>query len=134
SGESRDGVTLHVGELPVNVNPKWLGTFAPGASEIPLSSTMQKVRAGQRIAIAVGGEGIIGGVTTFDIPNTGFRRMSAFNYGNNYVWAEFEISAQAPPDSVVVVLRTGDEVGTLAGALAVDESNSGVPRQRASRP
>lgn len=134
SGESRDGIMLRVGELPVNVNPRWLGTFAPGASEIPLSSTMQKVRAGQKIAIAVGGDGIISGLTTFDIPNTGFRRTSAFNYGNNYLWAEFEISAQAPPDSVVVVLRTGDEVGTLAGALAVEASQSGQPRQRASRP
>lgn len=134
SGEVRDDVTLRVGELPVNVNPRWLGTFAPGSNEIPLSSTMQKVHAGQKIAIAVGGDGIVGGLTTFDIPNTGFRRTSGFTYGNNYVWAEFEIAPKAPPDPVVVVVHTGDEVGTLSGALSVYGSTTAEPRRRTSRP
>jgi hypothetical protein len=101
------------------LNPKFIGAFAPGTNSLSLDATPLTVMAGQTIAIAVAGDGFIGGMTTFDIPNPGFQRKSEFAYSGNYVYATFAIAPNAPPGSVSVLVKNGNEMATLTGGLRV---------------
>jgi len=134
--EFAGGGPLHVdagkvyGNLLVNgagtetLNPKWIGTFIPGSSDLTLGACPVVLSAGQTVAIAVGGDGFVSGMTTFDIPNPGFQRVSGFSYASNYVYAMFRISGQTPRGSVVVLVKNGSQSAALTGALRL------VPRPR----
>lgn len=123
-GGSADGVEIAVTEFPEALNPRWIGAFAPDASEIRLSSTLLSTKQGATVAIAVGGDGIVSGTTQFDVLNPGFTRASEFTYGPNYVWATFRVSPAAPTGSVVIFARNGSDVAPLTGALRVEASDS----------
>jgi len=75
--------------------------------------------AGETIAIAVGGDGFTSGMTTFDIPNGGFHRLSDFSYAGNYVYATFSIATDAAPGSVTILVKSGNDMAALTGALRV---------------
>src|SRR5262249_37669347 len=70
------------GNLVVNsvgtttLNPRWVGVEAPGRGNIGLTCMPAIVAPGQSVNIAVGGDGFTSGMTTFDIPNPSFRRVS----------------------------------------------------------
>lgn len=124
-----DGGPLHVeagkvyGNLAVNaagtesLNPKWVGSFVPGSTDLTLGACPVVLSTGQTVAIAVGGDGFVSGMTTFEIPNPGFQRTSGFSYAGNYVYAMFRIADDTPPNSVVILVKNGNESAALTGAL-----------------
>lgn len=126
-----DGAPLHVqagrvyGNLDVTtmgsikLNPKFIGAFAPGTNNLTLDATPLTVTPGQSIAIAVAGDGFTGGMTTFEVPNPGFHRTSEFSYSGNYVSATFAIASDAPPGSFAVLVKSGNEMAALTGAVRV---------------
>lgn len=126
-----EDLVIQLSEAPVSLNPKWIGVFDPTSSEMSLDSTSRIVRPGSRVAIAVGGEGIVGGLTTFEASNQAVRRVSEFRYGINSVSATFEIARDSAPGSLVVFVRNGEEIATLSGALQI--APSPVRRRAATR-
>lgn len=126
-----DGGTLRVdrgkvyGNLVVNaagttqLNPKWIGAFDPAKGNLSLNSTSVVLMPGQTTAIAVGGDGFVSGMTTFDVPNAGVKRTSDFTYAGNYAYATFKIAESAQPQSLVVFVKTGNEEAALTGALRI---------------
>jgi hypothetical protein len=139
--EFADGGPLRVvagriyGNLVVNsagsikLNPKWIGTFAPGTMDVTLGAMPISLTAGQTTTIAVAGDGFISGMTTFEIPNQAFHRLSNYSYAGNYVYATFSLSPDTPSGSVVVLVKSGNESAALTGALRV----IGRPRTRVVR-
>lgn len=113
------------GNLAVNaagsetLDPKWVGTFTPGSSNVSLGSCPVMLSTGETVGIAVGGDGFVSGTTTFDIPNPGFQRLSGFSYAGNYVYATFKIAPKAPLGSAVILVNNGNESAALTGALRV---------------
>ncbi|HYS53304.1 MAG TPA: matrixin family metalloprotease [Thermoanaerobaculia bacterium] len=103
----------------IKLNPKFIGAMAPGTNNLSLDATPLILTAGQTIAIAVAGDGFLGGVTTFEIPNQSFRRVSDFSYAGNYVYATFTIAPDVTPGSVSVLVKNGNEMAALTGALRV---------------
>ena len=103
----------------IKLNPKYIGAFAPGTNNLSLDATPLNVMPGQTVAIAVGGDGFTSGMTTFEIPNAGFHRTSDFAYAGNYVSASFAIAADAPPGSFAVLVKSGNDMAALTGALRV---------------
>jgi len=135
SGSLRVEAGRVYGNLIVNspgsttLNPKYVGGFAPGTNNVSLDAMPLMLNAGQNIAIAVAGDGFISGMTTFDIPNPGFHRTTDFSYAGNYVYATFNVAADAPPGSVAILVKNGNEMAALTGALRV----SGPTRGRVAR-
>ncbi|HEY4641307.1 MAG TPA: matrixin family metalloprotease [Thermoanaerobaculia bacterium] len=129
-----DGGPLHVengriyGNLNVNgsgsvrLNPKWIGAWAAGSDSVALQAMPAMLRAGTTINLGVGGDGFTSGMTTFDIPNSGFHRVSDFKWAGNYVSASFAVDAATPAGSVVVMVKSGNESAALTGALRVEPS------------
>jgi hypothetical protein len=107
------------GDGPVTLNPKWIGTFAPGSNDVRLGSTVNFITAGQTVCIAVGGDGIIGGMTQFDLMSSQVKRISDFQYGQNYVWATFQVAPGIEPASLVVLATNGNENATLTGGIRI---------------
>ncbi len=113
------------GNLAVNVNgsvqlnPKWIGAFAPGSNNISLAASPVLLHAGDTVSLAVGGDGFTSGMTTFDVPSPSFHRLSAFYYASNYVYATYRIDGDATPGSAVVLVKSGNESAALTGALRV---------------
>lgn len=106
------------------LNPKWVGAFDPASGKVTLSACPLALSTGATVAIAVGGDGFVSGMTTFDISNPGFHRLSGFSYAGNYVYATFSIAPQAPLGSAVILVKNGSESAALTGALRL------MPRQR----
>jgi hypothetical protein len=104
----------------VQLNPRWVGSGGIGGTNISLGAMPVVVRAGSVVTIAVGGDGFLSGVTTFEIPSPSFRRISDFTWSGNYVAATFETALSTPPGSVVVLVRSGNESAALTGALRVE--------------
>src|SRR5438270_838439 len=135
-----DGGPLHVesgriyGNLNVNgsgsvrLNPKWIGAWAPGTDNVSLQAMPTTLHAGTTITLGVGGDGFTSGMTTFDVPNPGFHRISDFKWSSNYVCANFTVDAATQAGSVVVMVKSGNESAALTGALRVEPStrNRGV--------
>lgn len=132
SGASEHHVTLMLDESPSLLNPRWVGVFAANASEVRLASTAAALKPGET-AIAIGGDGVVGGVTTFELLAPGAERISDFRYGPNYVYATFRVSRSLPAGSIPVVVRNGSEIATLTGALRIESSTPARPRVRGAR-
>ena len=130
-----DGTTIHVdsgkiyGNLDVNgsgvvqLNPRWIGACGIGGANVNLSAIPIVVRAGQTVTVAVGGDGFVSGVTTFDIPSPGFHRISDFTWSANYVCATFQIALDEPQGSVVVLVHSGNDSAALTGGLRVESKS-----------
>ena len=132
TGSAEQRVTLQIDDAPSTLNPKWIGVFAPSATEVRLASTAATLKEGET-AIAIGGDGVVGGVTTFELLTPGVERISDFRYGPNYVYATFRVSRSLPRGSVAIVARNGAETATLTGALRVEASTASEPRVRGAR-
>jgi hypothetical protein len=104
----------------VQLNPRWIGVGAAGAASIPLGAMPVMLRPGQTVTIAVGGDGFVSGMTTFDIPSPGFRRLTDFTWSANYVSATFSVGPATAPGSVVVLAKSGNESAALTGALRIE--------------
>jgi len=127
-----DNLVITINDLPAILNPKWIGAFDPSGDQIKLGSTATTVRTGQSVAIAVGGDGFVSGMTKFEIMSQGIARKSDFKYGSNFVWAVFQIATDTAPGSTVVKVSNGDETATLTGAVRV-EKGTGSGRARGAR-
>jgi hypothetical protein len=103
----------------IKLNPKWIGTSAPGSASMALAAESAIVSAGQTVTIAVGGDGFISGMTTFEVPNRSIRRISDFSYAANYVSATFSIAPEISGGSAVVLVKSGNESAALTGALRI---------------
>jgi len=127
-----DGGSLHVengriyGNLNVNgsgsvrLNPKWIGQWEPGADSVSLQAMPATLHPGSTVVVGVGGDGFTSGMTTFDIPNPGFHRVSDFKWSGNYVSATFQVDASTPAGSFVVMVKSGNETAALTGALRIE--------------
>jgi hypothetical protein len=117
SGKIYGNVDVNSTGAPVTLNPRWIGAFPDGSTNVSLSSTPVFLKPGQTMALAVGGDGFTSGMATFVVLNPGFKRISEFRYAANYVYATFSIAPDAPAGSSVVVVTNGNESAMLTGAL-----------------
>jgi len=101
------------------LNPKWIGAFAPETNNISLSAAPVVLKPGETVAIAIGGDGFTSGMTTFEIPSPSIRRMTDFSYGSNYVYATFSVSPTMQPGSVAVLVKSGNDTAALTGGIRV---------------
>lgn len=128
-GEQLNGIELRLDGRPATLNPRWIGAFSENSTDIRLAVTASKIRPGETISIAVGGDGFVSGMTSFDVLNEGFARVSDFQYGANYLWAKYKVAPDTPATSVVIRVSSGDELAALTGALRVER----LPRRRPGR-
>lgn len=117
------------GSGSIKLNPKWVGVCAPSSANVSLSAEAASIGSGQMVRIAVGGDGFVSGMTTFEIPNDGIRRVSDFTYAGNYVSATFTVAPDIAPGSAVVLVKSGNESAALTGAIRI----AAHPRQRVAR-
>ena len=104
---------------PTQLNPKWVGVCATNSHTLSLGSTAGVVMPGSTIKLAIGGDGFTGGMTEFEVLSPSFRRVSNFEWSSNYVSAQYEVAADAPTGSAVVLVRSGRETAMLTGALKI---------------
>jgi hypothetical protein len=116
---------------PVQLNPRWIGVAEAGSPEMSLSTAPRMVRPGQSVTITVAGDGFTSGMTSFEVTNPAFRRISDFGWTSNCVHATYEVAPDAKTSSAVVVVRSGRDTAMLTGALRVLRTSSG--RSRAVR-
>jgi hypothetical protein len=111
------------GSGSVRLNPKWIGAWAAGSDNVSLQSMPTMLHAGTTITLGVGGDGFTSGMTTFEVPNPGFHRVSDFKWSGNYVTANFQVDASTPAGSLVVMVKSGNESAALTGALRIEPSS-----------
>ena len=81
------------------------------------------------------GDGLISGLTEFEILRQGITRVSDFQYGPNYVWVTFRIAPDAQTGPVVIRASNGSEAAMLTGALRVlAPVEQGIPPGGRKRP
>ena len=107
------------------LNPKWIGVGTVGSAAVSLGAMPVILHPGQTVTIAIGGDGFLSGVTTFDIPSVAFKRVSDFTWSGNYVSATFETALNTPQGSVVILAHTGNETAALTGALRIEPKTRG---------
>ena len=108
------------GSGSVRLNPKWIGAWAAGSDNVSLQAMPAMLHAGATLTLGVGGDGFTSGMTTFDVPNPGFHRISDFKWAGNYVSATFQIDPSTPAGSLVVMVKSGNETAALTGALHIE--------------
>jgi hypothetical protein len=108
------------GSGSVRLNPKWIGSCAAGADMVSLEAMPATLHAGTTLTLGVGGDGFTSGMTTFDVPNPGFHRISDFKWAGNYVSATFQIDPSTSAGSLVVMVKSGNETAALTGALRIE--------------
>lgn len=101
------------------LNPKWIGVAEAGRPDFSLSTSPATVRPGDTVNVIVGGDGFTSGMTSFEILNPAFRRITDFVWADNYVRATYVVESDAPASSAVVLVKSGRESATLTGALRV---------------
>jgi Matrixin. len=115
------------GSGTVRLNPKWVGAWAPGTEEVTMQAMTVMLHAGATTTLGVGGDGFTSGMTTFDVPNPGFHRVSDFKWAGNYVSATFQIDPSTPAGSLVVMVKSGNETAALTGALRIEPTTRSRP-------
>jgi hypothetical protein len=103
----------------VQLNPRWIGVTPANSTDVSLSAAPGIVHPGDTVSLAVGGDGFVSGMTTFEVPSPAFHRVSDFHYAGNYVSATYQIGGDAGAASVVVLVKSGNESAALTGALRV---------------
>jgi len=129
AGAVLDVRAIRIDGPPATLNPRWIGVFGAGSSDVKLGTTAARLSPGATMNIAVGGDGIVSGMTTFEMSNAAIARVSDFRYGANYVYATFKIAPDATIGSAVVFVKNGNETATLSGALDLTPQG----RRRAAR-
>ena len=125
SGKVYGNLVLSTGGGVVQLNPKWIGVCAANSHTLSLSSTPAMVKAGDTIRLAVGGDGFTSSMTTFEVLNPAFRRISDFEWSSNFVSAQFAIDPNVEVGSAIVLVRSGNETATLTGALRIHRQAKG---------
>lgn len=110
------------GSGSVRLNPRCIGSWSAGGNANLLSMPVT-LQAGSTTTLGVGGDGFTSGMTTFEIPNPGFHRISDFQWAGNYVSATFQVDASTPAGSLVVMVKSGNESAALTGALRIEPSS-----------
>jgi hypothetical protein len=113
------------GSGSVRLNPRWVGAWDAGSDSVSLQAMPAMLRAGSTITLGIGGDGFTSGMTTFDVPNAGFHRISDFKWAGNYVSATFKVDASTPAGSFVVMVKSGNESAALTGALRIEATARG---------
>ena len=114
-----------VGNLQVNssgvvqLNPKWVGIDPSGGDGFHLTTNALTVKGGQTFTLAVAGDGFTSGMTTFQVLNPAFKRVSDFTYAANYVYARFELEPTAEAGSGVILVTSGNQTAALTGGLRI---------------
>jgi hypothetical protein len=103
----------------VQLNPKWVGVVRGDSNELSLSATAVDVVPGETIDLAVAGDGFTSGMTEFEALNPSLRRISDFRWASNFVRAKYVVEPDAQPSSVVIVVRSGNDIATLTGAVRI---------------
>jgi hypothetical protein len=120
---------LHIAAAgTTTLNPKWIGASYNGRQDFSLTTCTIAVKPGETLILAVAGDGFTSGMTTFEVMNPAFRRVSDFRWASNFVSATFVIDESVAPGSAVILVHSGTEIGTLTGALRVQKAM----RRRAS--
>lgn len=109
----------------IRLNPRWVGAWEAGSDNVSLQAMPTMLRAGSTITLGVGGDGFTSGMTTFDVPNPGFHRISDFKWAGNYVSATFKVDVSTPAGSFVVMVKSGNESAALTGALRIESTARG---------
>ena len=104
---------------PTQLNPRTVGVCAANSHQVTLNSMAAFVKPGQIVKLTVGGDGFTSGMTNFEVLNPAFQRVSDFEWWGGSVSAQFQIAADAPSSTSVIVVRSGKESATLTGALRV---------------
>lgn len=113
---------LHVAAAgSTTLNPKWIAASYNGKQDFSLTTSSVAVKAGDTLIIAVAGDGFTSGMTTFEVMNPGFRRVSDFRWSQNFVSATFVVDTNVAPGSAVVLVKSGNETATLTGGLRVQK-------------
>ncbi len=133
STERREGLRLTVSDQPSSLNPRWIGRINPSAGELVLDSMVVEVGAGEKFSLAIGGDGFVSGMTEFTVSGGDVKRLSDFKYGSNYVWADFEVDADAAQRSAVIMVDSGSERATLTGGLRISTAEGSDDRRRTTR-
>jgi hypothetical protein len=128
SGKVYGNLTINVSGAPPRLNPKYIGA-TPSTTDFALSSSPVTLKPASTMSVAVGGDGFTSGMTTFEVLNPNVKRVSDFHYASNFVWATFQVGADAPASSSTIQVSSGNESAMLTGALRID----GVVRARAVR-
>jgi hypothetical protein len=110
------------GSGSIRLNPKYIGAWAAGTDGVILQAMPTTLHAGSTMTLGVGGDGFTSGMTTFEVPNPGFHRVSGFKWAGNYVSATFQVDASTPAGSLVVMVKSGNESAALTGALRIEPS------------
>ncbi len=128
AGKVYGNLVVNTSGAPVTLNPKWIGTAPASTADFSLNSTAVTLVPGQTVAVALGGDGFTGGMTTFEVLNPGVQRVSDFHYASNFVYANFRVAANAPAGSATVLAHSGNESATLTGAVRIVGSDVGRTR------
>jgi hypothetical protein len=59
------------------------------------------------------------------VPNASVQRTSNFSYAGNYVYASFSVASDAPPGSLAVLVKSGNDMAALTGALRIAATDRG---------
>ena len=131
SGKLYGNISVN-GSGVVRLNPNWIGASAPGSGSMTLGAMPVTMHPGDTVSLTVGGDGFTSGMTKFDVPNPGFHRVSDFTWSSNYVTATYQVAADTPVGSAVILVNSGNETAALTGALRI-EGGSGGGRARVVR-
>jgi Matrixin/Carboxypeptidase regulatory-like domain len=113
---------LHMAAVgTATLNPKWIAASFTGKQDFSLTTSSVGVKPGDTVMLAVAGDGFTSGMTTFEVMNPAFRRVSDFKWSQNFVSATFVVDSSAAPGSSVVLVKSGHETATLTGALRVQK-------------
>ena len=130
SGSVYGNLVIDAGGPPVRLNPKYAGLASSSSgTDLALTAATVSVKPGTTVTLAIGGDGFTSGMTTFEVLNPSVKRTSDFHYGANYVYATFQVLADATTGSSSILVTSGNDTAALTGAVRID----GVARTRATR-
>jgi hypothetical protein len=103
----------------VTLNPRMIGLTPAGKTEVSLTSKPVMVRPGDAVRLTIAGDGFTSGMTTFEVLNPAFKRVSDYEWWGGAVSATYNVDLSARPESSVILVKSGRDEATLTGALRV---------------
>jgi hypothetical protein len=103
----------------VTLNPRMIGITPAGKTEVSLTSKPVMVRPGDSVRLTIAGDGFTSGMTTFEVLNPAFQRVSDYEWWGGAVSATYTVNGTARPESSVILVKSGRDEATLTGALRI---------------
>lgn len=103
----------------VTLNPRLIGITPADKIEVSLTSKPVQARPGDTVRLTISGDGFTSGMTTFEVLNPAFRRISDYDWWGGAVSATYAVDANARSTSAVILVTSGREEAALTGALRV---------------